>query len=150
MSTISGSVPASQAYRRSDWDHTARTRVVADVMLGQMEQAPDAASRQEIHGRLSRYLGGFQADEVDARSINVRLAAMGLPLVDGGSSEGKRPLGDMPVEMKQGIQRFNSLGASGEKQGAVLAHIADLTGGSLTETEFAQAKSLLQLAARSR
>ena len=146
MSTIS----ASQTYRRSDWDHTARTRVVADVMLGQMEAAPDAASRQEIFGRLSRYLAGFQADEVDAPRINARLQAMGMPLVEGGSSEGKRPLGDMAVEMKLGIQRFNSLIASGPKQGAVLAHIGELTGGSLSETEFAQAKSLLQHAARQR
>lgn len=138
----------AQTYHRADWDHTARTRVVADIMLGQIEAAPDAGTRQEIFGRLQRYLGSFSADEVDAARINARLKTLGLPLVEGGSSEGKRPLSEMPLEMKQGIQRFESLRASSPMQQAVLAHVAELTGGSLTAQELSQAQSMLAAAAR--
>lgn len=139
---------AIQGYRRADWDNTARTRVVSDVLLRQIREAPTAGERLEIHGRLTSYLQGFPEDQVDAQSINKELGRLGLPLIAGsGSAEGKLPLSSMPLELRQAIDRFSSLRPENAKAQAVLAQIHQMTGGALTEPEFQQAQTLLRHAA---
>ncbi len=142
------STTSIQGYRRADWDHTSRTRVVSDVLLRQMREAPTEGQRLEIHGRLTSYLQGFPEDQVDAQGINKQLAQLGLPLVAGsGSAEGKLPLSSMPLELSQAIHRFSLLRPENSKAQAVLNQIHQMTGGALGETEFKQAQHLLQHAA---